>query len=167
VFLINVPLGLLAGVLARLHLQESTSPETGARPGWPGITLLTLGTGTLAWGIVRSESAGWVLRLAALLAVAGLLLAFGLWARGRPAAARDLTLFEDRSFLFVNLATPVFGITLAAMFLSAFFGPPAHRNQLLNLHGKLLGDQSDQCTYGDRDEAHCRVENGQGAGTRQ
>jgi MFS family permease len=56
----------------------------------------------------------------ALVAGAVLLLAFGFWARGRPAAALDLTLFEDRSFLFVNLATAVFGIAFTAMFLSSF-----------------------------------------------
>lgn len=120
VFLINVPLGLLAWALARRHLQESTSPETGARPDWPGIALLTLGAGAVAWGIVRSESAGWAQALAALVVGTVLLLAFGFWARGRPAAALDLTLFEDRSFLFVNLATAVFGIAFTAMFLSAF-----------------------------------------------
>jgi len=120
VFLINVPLGLLAWVLARQHLQESTSPETGARPDWPGIALLTLGAGAIAWGIVRSESAGWTQPLVALAAGTVLLLAFGFWARGRPGAALDLTLFEDRSFLFVNLATAVFGIAFTAMFLSSF-----------------------------------------------
>ncbi|MEY8689072.1 MAG: MFS transporter [Leptothrix sp. (in: b-proteobacteria)] len=120
VFLINVPLGLLAWVLARQHLQESTSPETGARPDWPGIALLTSGAGAVAWGIVRSESAGWVQPVAALVAGTLLLLAFGFWARGRPGAALDLALFEDRSFLFVNLATAVFGIAFTAMFLSAF-----------------------------------------------
>jgi EmrB/QacA subfamily drug resistance transporter len=120
VFLINLPLGLLAWVLARQHLQESTSPETGARPDWPGIALLTLGAAAVAWGIVRSEAAGWMPPVAALAAGMLLLLAFGLWARGRPGAALDLTLFEDRSFLFVNLATAVFGIAFTAMFLSAF-----------------------------------------------
>lgn len=120
VFLINVPLGLLAWVLARQHLQESTSPETGGRPDWPGIALLTVGAGAVAWGIVRSESAGWVPPVAALAAGTLLLLSFGFWARGRPGAALDLTLFEDRSFLFVNLATAVFGIAFTAMFLSAF-----------------------------------------------
>ena len=120
VFLINVPLGLLAWVLARQQLQESTSPETGARPDWPGIALLTLGAGAVAWGIVRSESAGWAQPSAALAAGTVLLVAFGFWARGRPGAALDLTLFEDRSFLFVNLATAVFGIAFTAMFLSSF-----------------------------------------------
>lgn len=58
--------------------------------------------------------------MAALAAGTALLLAFGFWARGRPGAALDLTLFEDRSFLFVNLATAVFGIAFTAMFLSSF-----------------------------------------------
>jgi EmrB/QacA subfamily drug resistance transporter len=120
VFLINVPLGLVAWVLARKHLQESTSPETGAPPDWPGIALLTLGAGAVAWGIVRSESPDWVQPAVVMMAGMVLLLAFGLWAHGRPAAALDLTLFEDRGFLFVNLATAVFGVAFTAMFLSGF-----------------------------------------------
>jgi MFS family permease len=79
-----------------------------------------LGAGAVAWGIVRSESAGWAQPLAALAAGTVLLVAFGFSARGRPGAALDLTLFEDRSFLFVNLATAVFGIAFTAMFLSSF-----------------------------------------------
>lgn len=120
VFLINFPLGLLAWVLARQHLQESTSPETGARPDWPGIALLTLGAGAIAWGIVRSESTSWGQPLAAVTLGTVLPGAFEFWACGRPTAALDLTLFEDRSFLFVNLATAVFRIAFTAMFLSAF-----------------------------------------------
>ena len=120
VFLINVPLGLLLWLTARRHLQESTSPETGARPDWLGIGLLVLGMGAVAWGIVRSESSGWIQPLGALALGAALLIVFGFWARGRPAAALDLSLFEDRSFLFVNLATAVFGMAFTAMFLSSF-----------------------------------------------
>ena len=120
VFLINVPLGLLLWLTARRHLQESTSPETGARPDWPGIGLIILGTGAVAWGIVRSESPGWIQPLAALTLGAALLIVFGFWARDRPVAALDLSLFRDRSFLFVNLATAVFGMAFTAMFLSSF-----------------------------------------------
>jgi MFS family permease len=79
-----------------------------------------LGAAAVAWGIVRNESAGWMPPVAALAAGTLLLLAFAFWACGRPGAALDLTLFEDRSFLFVNLATAVFGIAFTAMFLSAF-----------------------------------------------
>lgn len=120
VFLVNVPLGGVAWALARRHLQESTSPETGARPDWPGITLLTLGAGAVVWGIVRADSPGWVQPTAAGAAGLALLMAFGWWAKGKPAAALDLTLFADRSFLFVNLATAVFGVAFTAMFLSSF-----------------------------------------------
>ena len=120
VFLINVPLGLLLWLTARRHLQESTSPEMRARPDWLGIGLLILGASAVAWGIVRSESPSWIQPLGALAFGVALLIVFGLWARGRPAAALDLSLFEDRSFLFVNLATAVFGMAFTAMFLSSF-----------------------------------------------
>ena len=120
VFLVNAPLGALAWWWSRRDLPESTSPETGARLDLPGIALLALGTGALAWGVVRSEAPGWGPPLA--MGALGVLLlwAFTRWARGRPSAALDLTLFEDRSFLFVNLATAVFGVAFTMMFLSSF-----------------------------------------------
>lgn len=120
VFLINVPLGAFAWWLSQRDLAESTSPETGAHPDLPGIALLALGTGALAWGVVRSEAPGWGPPLAAAALGLVLLLAFTRWARGRPSAALDLTLFDNRSFLFVNLATAVFGVAFTMMFLSAF-----------------------------------------------
>lgn len=120
VFLINLPMGILAWWVARRSLAESTSPETGARLDLPGIALLALGTGALAWGVVRSESPGWGPPLAAGALGLVLLWAFTRWARGRPSAALDLTLFDDRSFLFVNLATAVFGVAFTMMFLSSF-----------------------------------------------
>jgi EmrB/QacA subfamily drug resistance transporter len=120
VFLINVPLGALAWWLSRRDLVESTSPETGARLDLPGIALLALGTGALAWAVVRSEAPGWGPPLVAGALGLALLFAFTRWARGRPSAALDLTLFDDRSFLFVNLATAVFGIAFTMMFLSSF-----------------------------------------------
>ena len=120
VFLINVPLGAVAWWLARRELAESTSPETGARMDWPGITLLALGMGALVWGVVRTEAPGAEPVLAALALGTALLFAFSRWARGRSSAALDLTLFQDRSFLFVNLATAVFGIAFTMMFISSF-----------------------------------------------
>lgn len=120
VFLINVPLGALAWWLSRRQLSESTSPETGARLDLPGITLLALGTGALAWAVVRSEAPGWGPALAAGVLGVALLVAFTRRARNRPSAALDLTLFDDRSFLFVNVATAVFGVAFTMMFLSSF-----------------------------------------------
>jgi hypothetical protein len=101
-------------------LQESTSPETGARLDLPSITLLVLGTGALAWGVVRFESPGWGPPLAAGVLGIGLLALLARWVRGRPSAALDLSLFDDRGFLYVNLATAVFGVAFAVMLLGSF-----------------------------------------------
>jgi EmrB/QacA subfamily drug resistance transporter len=120
IFLINLPLGLLIWIYARKGLQESISPETGARLDWPGIVMLSLGAGAVAWAIVLSDATTWHQALVALVAGLGLLLAFQRWARGRPAAALDMSLFADRSFLFVNIASAVFGVAFTAMFLSGF-----------------------------------------------
>ena len=126
IFLINAPLGIVAWALARRGLAESTSPETGARPDLPGIALLVAGAATVAFGIVMSERWGWLsgpqwvatwATLGAGLALIGL---FVRWAWGRPAAALDLSLFTDRSFAWVNLATLVFGVAFTMMFLSSF-----------------------------------------------
>lgn len=126
IFLINAPIGVLAWWLSRSRLAESTSPETGAKPDIPGIALLVLGAGAIAFGIVQSDSWGWrsgpmppatwASLAAGLASIAG----FVWWARGRPSAALDITLFADRSFLFVNLATLVFGVAFTMMFLSSF-----------------------------------------------
>lgn len=120
IFLINLPLGLIIWALARQGLEESISPETGARMDWPGIAMLSLGAGAVAWAIVLIEDAGSRQALLALLAGLALLLAFKRWARGKPSAALDLSLFKDRSFLFVNLASVVFGMAFTAMFLTCF-----------------------------------------------
>ena len=122
IFLINVPIGLLTWLLARKIFIESTSPETAAKPDWPGIALLIAGVGTLALGIVKSDAWGWASKSTGLTIATGLglLLLFVGWARNRPSAALDLTLFEDRTYLFVNLATLIFGIAFTAMFLSFF-----------------------------------------------
>jgi EmrB/QacA subfamily drug resistance transporter len=126
IFLINAPLGIVAWVLARRGLAESTSPETGARPDLPGIALLVAGAATIALGIVMSERWGWLSgpQWAATWATLGsglaLIALFVRWAWGRPAAALDLSLFRDSSFAWVNLATLVFGVAFTMMFLSSF-----------------------------------------------
>lgn len=121
VFLLNLPVGALAWWRARNRLVESTSSENGARPDLPGIMLLVLAVALLALGIVRSEH-GWNTPDALWLVAAGvgLLAVFVAWARGRPGAALDLSLFQDRSFACNSVATLFFGAAFTAMFLSSF-----------------------------------------------
>jgi EmrB/QacA subfamily drug resistance transporter len=122
IFLANAPVGVAAWLLGRRRLPESTSPESGARLDLPGVVLLALGAAGVTWGIVLSGESGWAAGTpwAALAAGLALLLVFARWAQGRPAAALDLSLFRDRSYLFVNLASLAFGVAFTMMFLSAF-----------------------------------------------
>jgi EmrB/QacA subfamily drug resistance transporter len=121
VFLINVPLGLLAAGLAMRRIAESSATESGARPDLPGIALLIAGVALIAGGIVAHE-AGYTMAQALGLGIAGAaaLAVFARWARGRSNAALDLSLFEDRSLRWASAASLVFGAGFSAMFLAAF-----------------------------------------------
>ncbi len=60
VFIINVPLGLIAWFLARRMVIESRSPGSRLMPDLRGALLLSLGLGALTFGIVEGGSKGWV-----------------------------------------------------------------------------------------------------------
>lgn len=122
-FLLNLPLGLLAWWRGRSRLTEWRHAAGEASLDGVGITLLITGVGALAYGIVQADAAGWRSR-GVLGAVAGgllLLAVFVAWARGRPNAAVDLSLFADRTYRYVNLATLAFGIGFSMMFFAMFF----------------------------------------------
>jgi MFS family permease len=112
IFLINLPIGVLTMALARRNLEESKSPETGARPDVPGIALIMAAVGAIALGCSKSNEWGGYSPLTWSVLGAGILLtcAFVAWARGKTSAALDLTLFDDRTYRYVNLATFVFGV---------------------------------------------------------
>ncbi|MGK5501474.1 MFS transporter, partial [Streptomyces sp. URMC 125] len=68
VLLVNVPIGVLVLLVAALRLgDDRTAPgadggtpaERGGRMDVPGAVLVTAGLGTLAYGIVQTEAAGW------------------------------------------------------------------------------------------------------------
>jgi MFS family permease len=121
-FLLNLPVGLIAWWLARSRLAESQQAELGARPDVIGVAMLTIGVGLLTLGIVQSNVWGWMTAATAgaLGGGAAIMVIFVFWASGRSTAALDLTLFADRNYRYVNLATFVFGIVFSMMFLSSF-----------------------------------------------
>jgi MFS family permease len=84
---------------------------------------LIAGVGALAFGIVQADVLGW--RSLAVLgsAAAGLalLLLFVAWARHTPHPAVDLSLFAERTYRDVNLATLSFGVSFSMMFFGMFF----------------------------------------------
>jgi hypothetical protein len=88
-----------------------------------GIGLLITGVGALAFGIVEADVLGWrsFTVLASLAGGFALLALFVTWARHKPNPALDLSLFADRTYRYVNLATLSFGIVFSMMFFAMFF----------------------------------------------
>ncbi|HIV69845.1 MAG TPA: DHA2 family efflux MFS transporter permease subunit [Candidatus Aquabacterium excrementipullorum] len=122
-FYLNLPLGLFSVWRGAQVLRESRNPDNAAPLDVPGVLLLVIGVGAIALGIVRSEALGWRAGAVWGSVAAGVLalLAFTRWARHTPAPAIDLTLFKDRTYRFVNLATLSFGMAFAMMFFGFFF----------------------------------------------
>ena len=121
-FLINVPVGGVALYYAIRRLEESRNPDAGAPLDVVGVLLVIAGVGAIAFGLVRSEAVGWSSPSVVLALGGGVLalVAYTAWARHVPAPAIDLSLFRQRTYLFVNLATLAFGIAFAMMFFSVF-----------------------------------------------
>src|SRR5712692_303483 len=57
IFWVNVPIGLVASVLAILRLAESHGPAT--RLDLPAVGLVSGGAVGLVWGLVRADEVGW------------------------------------------------------------------------------------------------------------
>ncbi|MFE0465068.1 MFS transporter, partial [Kitasatospora sp. NPDC058965] len=107
IFLVNVPIGVVAIVLSTLRIRESREPAA-HRIDWLGLTLFSVALGALVLGFLRGEAQGWTSPvILALFAAAALLLAvFVLVERRLGAAAMlDLSLFRNRTFNGISAAT--------------------------------------------------------------
>jgi len=122
-FYINVPVGLWALWRSASRVEEAVKPTQRRRVDLVGLLLLMVAVGSVALAIVESGEARWSGQSVAAVAGGGLLagLAFVLWARSRSDALIDLSLFQHRTYRFVNAATLVFGTAFSMMFLGFFF----------------------------------------------
>ena len=110
IFLVNVPIGVVAVFVTARQVEESK--ETGARrPDWPGFVLFTAGLVALVYGLIRANETGWgntgVLALFASAAV--LLGAFVVAERLGRHPMFDLSLFRVPTFS--GGAVAAFGIS--------------------------------------------------------
>lgn len=120
-FLVNLPFGALILWFAASRLPRLKGADAGQGVDIPGIALIASGVAALTYGVVQIEEAGfapWVWGPA--LAGISLLAAYALWARDRKSAAIDMSLFADRTYALVTVASFVFGIAFSMMFLSSF-----------------------------------------------
>lgn len=122
-FFLNLPLGLVAWWRGRSTLTEFRTASREATLDGVGIGLLIAGVGALAFGIVEADVLGWRSYTVATSLAGGvmLLIVFVVWAKHTVDPAVDLSLFGDRTYRHVNLATLFFGIAFSMMFFAMFF----------------------------------------------
>ncbi|MDI6104913.1 DHA2 family efflux MFS transporter permease subunit [Actinoplanes sp. NEAU-A12] len=122
IFWVNVPIGVVALVLAAVVLDESRG---GARRLDPlGLVLSSTGMLLLIWGIVDGPDRGWTTgRVPVMLgAGAALFTAFLFWQARNRAPMLSLSLFRSRSFGLVNIVTLTFSAgAFGSVFLLAQF----------------------------------------------
>ena len=118
IFWINVPIGVAACILSVLKLAETRGPAT--ELDLPAVGLVTAGSISIVWGLMRIGDAGVPDRLGAAAVVTGAFLigAFLAWERRAKAPMLPLRLFRSRAFAAANL-TAFFmnGALLAGAFM--------------------------------------------------
>ncbi len=122
-FYINVPVGLWALWRSARHVEEAVKPAQRRSMDIVGLLLLMLAVGAIALAIVESGESQWGPQDIATVATGGLVAGacFVLWAKLKPNALIDLSLFQHRTYRYVNAATLVFGTAFSMMFLGFFF----------------------------------------------
>jgi EmrB/QacA subfamily drug resistance transporter len=123
IFWLNVPVGVVAIVLAFLRLDESRGPA--GRLDLAGLGLASAGLLGLVWGVIHGNDRGWTdpQILAAFLAGTVLLVAFVAWERRATAPMLPLHMFRSRAFAAANGVSLLmyFGMFGSIFLLSQFF----------------------------------------------
>ncbi|MFJ8598389.1 MFS transporter [Streptomyces shenzhenensis] len=121
IFLINLPVGVVAFLLGRRFITESRAPRA-LKLDLVGVALVTLGLLMLLYPLTRGRELGWPLW--GQLSMAGALVVFAaLVAYERRKGARDgsplveLSLFRVKSFAAGIAVQTVFGLALGIFFL--------------------------------------------------
>jgi MFS family permease len=122
-FYINVPVGLWALWRSTTHVEEAVKPVERRSVDIVGLLLLMLAVGAIALAIVESGESRWTSQDIVSVAAFGLVACacFVVWAKFKPNALIDLSLFQHRTYRYVNAATLVFGTAFSMMFLGFFF----------------------------------------------
>lgn len=122
-FYINLPVGIWALWRSASRIEEAVKPEQRRSVDFVGLLLLMLAVGAIALAIVESGESRWTSSQIVLVAGAGLVTGacFVLWAKLKTNALIDLSLFQHRTYRYVNAATLVFGTAFSMMFLGFFF----------------------------------------------
>lgn len=126
IFLINLPLVLVAVIAGQRHVIESRD-ESSPHLDWIGAGLFALATGGLSFGVIYGQEHQWHAGEAWLALALGCLslAALPIWLRSARHPLVSLALFKIRSFTVVNLSTLVI---YASLYITSYY-------QLLFLQG--------------------------------
>ncbi|MBJ7472189.1 MAG: DHA2 family efflux MFS transporter permease subunit [Solirubrobacteraceae bacterium] len=118
IFLVNVPIGIIALAITLKTVREAKNPA-GRGIDVPGALTFSLGLFVGIFAIVRGNAEGWgsPLIVGAFVATAVLLIAFFMVQRRSPKAMFDLTLFRNRSFVGACLAAFAMSAGMFSLFL--------------------------------------------------
>jgi EmrB/QacA subfamily drug resistance transporter len=118
VFYLNVPLGILACLIAARYVPESRDEHASGRLDWAGVFTLMLGLGALLFGLIEGAHYGWTHPLVVASLAAGVIgLAAFVWVEARsPAPLLPLHLLRNRTFTGINLVTLIHYIALSSVF---------------------------------------------------
>ncbi|MEX2228063.1 MAG: DHA2 family efflux MFS transporter permease subunit [Dehalococcoidia bacterium] len=124
IFLINLPLGLVAIAMTLLFARESRDETATRRVDWGGLLALSGGLFALLFAVTRGSEVGWASSqtVGAAAAGAALLAAFVVIERRVRAPLVELSLFRNRTFVAACLSAFLFSATVfgAQPFLSLF-----------------------------------------------
>lgn len=147
IFLVNVPIGVLALALTLSKVGESRDPR-GARLDIPGFLTFSAALGTLVFGLIESGRRGWGSGLVegCLIASVVLIAAFVAVERRRRSPMLDLSLFRRPAFDGASIVAFTLSASIFAMFLYLTLylqnilglSPLAAGLRLLTLSGAIL-----------------------------
>jgi EmrB/QacA subfamily drug resistance transporter len=120
IFLLNVPVAVVAIVVTLLAVRESRDETAVREIDLPGVATLSLGLAALVLGLVESNKWGWgSARVIVLFAVAlAALGAFALIEPRRRAPMVDFAFFRSRTYFGANVVAFIVSFTMFATFFS-------------------------------------------------
>jgi EmrB/QacA subfamily drug resistance transporter len=122
IFLVNLPLGIVAVVLVPRLIGEIRDDTARRLPDWLGSILLVAAIGLLTLGLSQGPGWGWDARVAGTFLVALILVGVFLWRSSRhPAPVVELPMLAMPNFALAGLATVLFSAAFAALLVSQVF----------------------------------------------
>jgi EmrB/QacA subfamily drug resistance transporter len=118
IFLVNVPIGIIALALTLTKVEESRAPES-ARLDVPGFVVFTAALGTLVFGLIESSLKGWGSGVVegCLIASGVLIVAFVVIERRSRGPMLDLSLFRVPAFAGAAIVAFAVSASIFSMFL--------------------------------------------------